>query len=95
MGFKFLIHEPGDSVGVAVEDIGAGERVSGAYLNSHGQAMTIVAGNAIPLGHKIALADLPEKGKVIKYGVVIGIALSPISVGDHVHIHNLKSLRWA
>jgi (2R)-sulfolactate sulfo-lyase subunit alpha len=93
--FKFLIHESGDSVGVAVADIGAGELVTGAYLNDHSQTMTIVARDDVPLGHKIALADLPANGKVMKYGVVIGGALAPIAVGEHVHVHNLRSLRWA
>ena len=93
--FKFLIHEPGDSAGVAVADIHAGERVTGAYLNDHTQTMEVVARDDIPLGHKIALVDLPEKGKVMKYGVVIGSALAPIAVGEHVHVHNLRSLRWA
>ncbi|MDO9065944.1 MAG: UxaA family hydrolase [Chloroflexota bacterium] len=95
MVFKFLIHGPGDSVGVAVADIHAGERVTGTYLNDHGQTVEVVARDDVPLGHKIALVDLPEKGKVVKYGVVIGGALMPIAVGQHVHVHNLRSLRWA
>ena len=95
MGFKFLVHEPGDSVGVAVVDIKAGEKVAGTFLNDHSRSVTVTARNDVPLGHKIALADVPNKGKVVKYGVVIGGAVQPITAGDHVHVHNLKSLRWA
>jgi (2R)-sulfolactate sulfo-lyase subunit alpha len=91
---KFLIHEPGDSVGVAVADIHAGERVTGAYLSDHAQTVALVAKDEIPLGHKIALVDLPARGEVLKYGVVIGGTLAPITAGQHVHVHNLRSLRW-
>jgi len=94
MVYKFLIHEPGDSVGVAVSDIQAGEKVAGTYLHDHSQSVEVVARQDIPLGHKIALAAVPDKGKVVKYGVVIGAASKAIAVGEHVHVHNLKSLRW-
>jgi len=94
MAYKFLIHEPGDSVGVAVSDIQAGEKVAGTYLHDHSKSIEVVARQDIPLGHKIALAAVPERGQVIKYGVVIGAATKPIAVGEHVHVHNLKSLRW-
>ncbi len=92
--FKFLIHEPGDSVGVAVADIRSGELVTGTYLTDHSQTIELAARDDIPLGHKIAITDLPAKGKVLKYGVVIGGALAPITIGQHVHVHNLRSLRW-
>lgn len=94
MGYKFLIHEPGDSVGVAVVDIRAGERAAGTYLHDPSKSEEVVARNDVPLGHKIALLDVPEKGKVVKYGVAIGVAATAISAGDHVHVHNLRSLRW-
>jgi urease beta subunit len=38
---------------------------------------------------------MKEGDKVIKYGAVIGQATRPIRVGDHVHVHNMKSLRLA
>jgi (2R)-sulfolactate sulfo-lyase subunit alpha len=94
MAYKFLIHEPGDTVGVAVNDIQAGEKVAGTYLHDHFQSVEVVVRQDIPLGHKIALAAVPEKGQVLKYGVVIGVATRPITVGEHVHVHNLQSLRW-
>jgi len=92
--YKFLIHEPGDSVGVAVADIRAGENVSGTYLHDHSRRVQVAAKNDIPLGHKIALVAVPNKGKVVKYGIVIGGAVKEIAAGEHVHVHNVKSLRW-
>jgi (2R)-sulfolactate sulfo-lyase subunit alpha len=31
---------------------------------------------------------------VIKYGVDIGRVVAPIAVGEHTHVHNLKTKRW-
>ena len=46
-------------------------------------------------GHKIALRDIGSGEKVIEYGTVIGAATKKIRAGEHVHTHNLKTLRWA
>ena len=48
----------------------------------------------IPLGHKIALRDIKEGEKVKEYGEIIGRATKDISKGSHVHVHNIRSLRW-
>lgn len=42
-------------------------------------------------GHKYALQPIKKGDAVIKYGYPIGIALSDISAGGHVHSHNLKT----
>jgi (2R)-sulfolactate sulfo-lyase subunit alpha len=49
----------------------------------------------IPLGHKIALKDFKTGEDVVKYGVVIGRVVKDIKAGDHVHVHNVKTKRWA
>ncbi|MDI6895294.1 MAG: UxaA family hydrolase [Bacillota bacterium] len=94
MQHKFLVHEPGDSVGVAVADIKAGEKVTGVFLNDHHSGVEVVAQQDIPLGHKIALVPVARGDRVVKYGVAIGVAERPIVPGEHVHVHNLKSARW-
>ena len=53
----------------------------------------IIMRQVIPLGHKFALRDIRVGGHVIKYGEVIGQVTQPIRAGDHVHLHNLQSLR--
>jgi altronate dehydratase len=80
-----------DNVAVALCDLGAdtvielkGEDVGGLRTRQ-----------AIPFGHKVALADLPQGEMVLKYGASIGVASQPILKGEHVHIHNLKSVRGA
>jgi (2R)-sulfolactate sulfo-lyase subunit alpha len=90
---KFIVHDLVDSVGVAVQIIKAGETVEG-WIMSDDSTITIVAKNDIPLGHKIALKDIAVGESVIKYDVPIGKVVLPITKGDHVHIHNLKTARW-
>ena len=90
---KFLVHAKGDSVGVAVEDIRAGEAAEGVILEDE-STIKIKALQDIPLGHKIALTSIAEGMRVIKYGEPIGKAVAPIKPGEHVHVHNLKSARW-
>lgn len=46
---------------------------------------------SITLGHKIALKDINKGEKVIKYNVSIGSAIKDIKIGEHVHLHNMKS----
>lgn len=69
-----------DNVGVALENLGKGEKVLGTVLSED-----------IPCGHKFALRDIPRGENVIKYGNPIGHAKSDISAGEHVHSHNLAS----
>ena len=90
---KFLIHNQEDHVGVAVEDIKAGEEVEGVYMDTN-RTVCIKALSDVPLGHKIALVDLPPLTKVLKYGIQIGIITQPTKKGEHVHTHNIKSARW-
>ncbi len=69
-----------DSVGVALRDLAAGERVLGVSL-----------GDAVARGHKFALADLAAGDVVVKYGQPIGRASRAIAAGEHVHSHNLAT----
>lgn len=90
---RFIVHEKEDSVGVAVTDIKAGEMVEG-WVMADDSTITVQAVNDIPLGHKIALVPVKKGEQIIKYNVPIGITTQDINVGEHVHIHNLKTARW-
>lgn len=46
----------------------------------------------ITCGHKIALRDIAAGERIIKYGYAIGSAVIDIKAGDHVHVHNVKTL---
>jgi (2R)-sulfolactate sulfo-lyase subunit alpha len=90
---QFLVHEQADNVGVATVDIKAGEKAEGLYMDSQKKA-EVTTLQDIPLGHKIALAALKQNGAVIKYGHDIGRVVEDIRVGEHVHVHNLRTRRW-
>ena len=95
MRHKFLVHNRGDHVGVAVDAVEAGDAIHGIILEDDSQTEAITARSAIPLGHKVALADLPAGAAVIEYGVPIGVLTRDVVRGDYVHTHNLKTARWA
>ena len=90
---QFLVHERADSVGVATVDIKQGEKVEGLYMDSQ-EPITVEALSDIPLGHKIALKEHAPEDTILKYGYDIGKVVADIKVGDHVHVHNLKTKRW-
>lgn len=90
----FLVHDPKDDVGVAVVDIASGTKCSGKIL-ANNKPVDAIATEAIPLGHKFALRDFAVGDDVTKYDTVIGKVVKPIKAGQHVHVHNVKTKRWA
>ena len=74
---------PEDNVAVARAGVSAGQRIELGDRSIH-------ARTAVPAGHKIALTDIPAGGPVIRYGLAIGRARTPIRAGEHVHEHNLE-----
>ena len=94
MAIQFLVHEPGDSVGVVVvEGVTTGQELNGWIMDSN-ETLKVKVLSAIPIGHKLALKDLASGDTVIKYGVDIGRTIAPIKVGEHLHVHNVKTKRW-
>ena len=91
---QFLVHDKRDSVGVAVVDVKAGQMLEGRSLDTN-ETIKAKANMDIPLGHKIALKDFKPGDTVLKYGNDIGKVVEPIKSGDHVHVHNVKTKRWA
>lgn len=45
------------------------------------------------MGHKIAIRPLDAGTLVRKYGQAIGRTTANVEVGEHVHVHNLISIR--
>ena len=90
----FLCHDKRDTVGVAVVDLKAGQSLEGRALDTN-ETVKAKANMDIPLGHKVALKDFKPGDTVMKYGCDIGKVVQPIKAGDHVHVHNLKTKRWA
>lgn len=90
----FLVHSPKDNVGVVVvEGLTAGTQMTGVITETDSE-LSVTALNDIPIGHKVALADLNTGDTVIKYGEDIGRMVGDVRKGGHVHTHNLKTKRW-
>ena len=88
----FLVHNEGDHVGVAVQDVEPGP-VRAVYMDSD-REVELEAREPVPLGHKIALVDLGAGADVIEYGVRVGLTRTAIARGALVHVHNIRSARW-
>jgi (2R)-sulfolactate sulfo-lyase subunit alpha len=89
-----LLHEASDDVGVAAMDLKAGDEVEAVTLE--GKPVTqIKLIEDVPLGHKVAMRDLASEKHIFEYGRAIGYAVAAIGAGEHVHVHNINSLRWS
>jgi (2R)-sulfolactate sulfo-lyase subunit alpha len=89
-----LMHEFDDDVGVAVADLQRGSKVGAVTLEGDVVGAVKLL-HDIPLGHKVAMRNLPKDKPVLKYGRPVGKAIAPIAKGAHVHVHNVKTLRWS
>jgi (2R)-sulfolactate sulfo-lyase subunit alpha len=90
----FLVHSPKDNVGVVVvEDLEAGTDMLGVITETD-TTVRLKALQDIPIGHKVALADLKTGDTVVKYGQDVGKMVGAAAKGAHVHVHNHKTKRW-
>ena len=90
----FVVHDEGDSVGVVVvEGVKSGQRLNG-WIMDQDRDIQVEAKTDIPIGHKLAIKALEKDSTVIKYGVDIGRVVAPIAVGEHAHVHNIRTKRW-
>lgn len=80
-----------DNVIVAIEPIAAGDQVF--CTTPSGAPIQLTAVDDITIYHKIAIRELAPGDKIVKYGEHIGEAACPIHVGQHVHTHNVASVR--
>lgn len=78
-----LLHDD-DNVFVARSAIDAGETVTVGGI-------PVTVEHRIAMGHKLARQPIATGEKVLKYGAPIGSATRTITLGDHVHLSNLKS----
>jgi hypothetical protein len=81
-----LVISARDNVATALEPLDAGRRVA---VNG----VEIIVRESVGTGHKVAIYAIPAGTAVIKYGSAIGVAISDIAAGAHVHTHNVASTR--
>lgn len=85
MDFYAITLNERDNVAVVPENVPAGGTILAA-----GQKLT--AADEIPVGHKVALREIPAGEMVVKYGTPIGEASCDIQPGQWVHTHNVKDI---
>jgi altronate dehydratase len=83
---KWLWLHREDNVALALSDFAAGNTVQI-------DGSDIVLKSPVDYGHKFAVRDIRTGQPVIKYAETIGVASRDIAVGEHVHVHNVQSLR--
>jgi altronate dehydratase len=77
-----LLH-PDDEVAVAKSSLLPGTQL---ILND---GSTLRVSQMVPMGHKVALVDIPYDHVIHKYGQIIGWATQDIKAGQHVHTQNV------
>jgi (2R)-sulfolactate sulfo-lyase subunit alpha len=91
---QLLVHNKKDNVGVVVvEGVETGAELL-CVITEDNSDFRLTAKQDVPIGHKVALANLANGDTAIKYGTDIGKIIAAVSVGEHVHTHNLKTKRW-
>ena len=89
-----VLHDAKDTVAVVVvEGLAAGTELN-AWIMDEDRIIQVRARQDIPIGHKVALADMAVGDTVYKYGEDIGKVVAPIQAGQHAHVHNIKTKRW-
>ena len=89
-----VLHDAKDTVAVAVvEGIKAGTELT-AWIMDDDRTISVKALQDIPMGHKIAMKPMEVGDTVVKYGVDIGKVVAAAKVGEHAHVHNIKTKRW-
>ena len=79
---KVLVLNPADNIAICLEDMPAG-----TVIDQDNLKLTIT--QTIPRGHKVASRAVSKGDGIIKYGERMGHATKDISVGEHVHTHNV------
>ena len=85
---QVLILNPADNIAICLKDMNANQVLDQDNLK-------ITFKQSIPRGHKVATANIKKGDGVIKYGERMGHATKDISVGEHVHTHNVLADRLA
>jgi len=90
----FVLHDARDTVAVVVvEGVKAGTAMTG-WIMDDDRMIDVDARQDIPIGHKVALADMAVGDTVLKYGIDMGKVVTPIKKGEHAHVQNIKTKRW-
>lgn len=85
-----IVLDSKDNVATALRDLDGPSIVS--IANPDGARFDLQITGPIKLGHKVAIVPIPRDTPAIKHGEPFGLAVAPISPGEHAHVHNIISL---
>lgn len=85
---EYLLLNERDNTLTALKDLAQGEVLAAGEA---GRDLTLA--EDIPYAHKFARGLILKEADVIKFGEVIGRAVSDIQPGALVHVHNIVGLR--
>lgn len=88
MSMKAIVLDSKDNVATCTSEVEEG----GVVELIGGSSGTIATVEAIPIWHKVALTSIAKGSKVIKYGEMIGEALTDIPKGGWVSHENIFSV---
>ena len=88
--FDAIILNPIDNVGTSIKFL---KENSNIILKIENKLSKFTLKEHNNVCHKFSLKLIKKGDKIVKYGEVIGVATADINKGNHVHIHNIKSLR--
>ena len=85
-----IVMHPKDNVVTVLKDIKNGEQISFFVQTKSYKIKSI---QDLTYGHKLAFKNI-QKGEIVyKYGEPIGKATQTISIGEHIHVHNIEGIR--
>ena len=90
----FVVHDESDSWAWSSSSRRQGQPEPTGWIMDQDREIVVRAQSDIPIGHKLAIRALGKDETVIKYSTDIGRAIAPIQVGEHAHVHNIKTKRW-
>ncbi|KUO51514.1 MAG: hypothetical protein APF76_17780 [Desulfitibacter sp. BRH_c19] len=87
---QLIMINPKDNVATATTDLQKGQEIK---VETGNASVLIRLKCDIGFGHKVAIRDIQSGSAVYKYGEEIGLTTNNISLGEHVHVHNVLSQR--
>ena len=87
---QLIVINPKDNVGMAAMDLQKGQEIK---IEADGNTVVIILQSNINFGHKAAIKDIKKGSPIYKYGEEMGVAIEDISLGEHVHVHNVVGQR--
>ena len=79
-----------DNVVTAIIDLNVGDI---ARFRQEDKWIEVEMKDNVLFGHKLSIEEIESGKPVMKYGETIGLTNRKIQAGEHVHVHNVDSVR--